>query len=495
MGNKNGYDLVCKRCGKVFHHVNKNKVYCSDECKKAAKKHLICPICGKEFIQKAYAQKYCSEECHIKAKNMLARNRFVEQTKIDFTGIEGIDYIECKICGQRMSQFHQAHLDMHGISREEYEEKYGKIITYPSKYIEEHFAGENNPNHSSKVNEQIRKERSPFSKKFYEKRGLTEEDRKNFTESIERELEQYIKYHVNIDFKRFNYLAESMKHIDDIDIYADAITKKLLNFIESSKTNKIDLSKLIIYKNDIPLKSVFFDEIHFEESFFLINSNEKTPAEMSGYLPDKSGIIDDDGNKKYIVTLKIDTITSLDYIKESYPFLFAHEIAHAYEDFCKHSNIKIEDKTSDEVKFIPGYVYKALTDENDRLIHFAGILYFSFDSEVVAMKNEIFQELYARRHGMRDLTLANEQLKKTRVYKRMLTIEEYVNDLEKIIDDDTQIKLINLYNKTFCSHITNYDDLLIKVNTKYLRARNKIISAAGNAVYFGYAMRNKVWDY
>ena len=227
----------------------------------------------------------------------------------------------------------------------------------------------------------------------------------------------------------------------------------------------------------------------------VINSNEKTPAEMSGYLPDKSGIIDDDGNKKYIVTLKIDTITSLDYIKESYPFLFAHEIAHAYEDFCKHSNIKIEDKTSDEVKFIPGYVYKALTAENDRLRHFAGILYFSFDSEVVAMKNEIFQELYARRHGMRDLTLANEQLKKTRVYKRMLTIEEYVNDLEKIIDDDTQIKLINLYNKTFCSHITNYDDLLIKVNTKYLRARNKIISAAGNAVYFGYATRNKVWDY
>ena len=176
MGNKNGYDLVCKHCGKTFHHVNKNKVYCSDECKKAAKKHLICPICGKEFIQNAPAQKYCCEECHIKAKNMLARERFVEQTKLDFTGIEGIDYVECKICGQRMMQFHQSHLDMHNISREEYEEKYGKIIAYPSKHIEEHFAGENNVNHSSKVDEQTRKERSPFSKEFYNKRGLSEED-------------------------------------------------------------------------------------------------------------------------------------------------------------------------------------------------------------------------------------------------------------------------------------------------------------------------------
>ena len=309
-------------------------------------------------------------------------------------------------------------------------------------------------------------------------------------------IEQYIKYHTNIDFKRFNYLTESMKHIDDIDIYAEAIVKKLLNFIISSKTKQIDLSQLIIYKSDIPLKTVFFDEIHFEESFFLINSNEKTSAEMSGYLPDKSGvIIDNDGNKKYIVTFKIDTITSLDYIKDSYSFLFAHEIAHAYEDYCKHPNIKIEDKTSDEVKFIPGYTYKALTVEDDRLRHFAEILYFSFESEVIAMKNEMFQELYARRLGMRDLTLANEQLKKTRVYKRIVTIDNYINELQKIIDNDTQLKLIDLYNKTFCSHIVNYNDLLIKVNTKYARARNKIISAAGNAVCFGYAGRNKVWDY
>ena len=59
-------------------------------------------------------------------------------------------------------------------------------------------------------------------------------------------IEQYIKYHTNIDFKRFNYLTESMKHIDDIDIYAEAIVKKLLNFIISSKTKQIDLSQLII---------------------------------------------------------------------------------------------------------------------------------------------------------------------------------------------------------------------------------------------------------
>lgn len=197
MGNKNGYNLICKHCGKTFHHTNKNKSYCSDECKKADRKHLICPICGKEFIQKAPAQKYCSEECHIKAKNMLTRERFVAQTRIDFTGVEGVDYVECKICGQRMNQFHQTHLDMHGISKEEYEKKYGKITSFPSKYIEQHFAGENNPNHSSKTDEQTRKERSPFSKEFYKKRGLSEDDRKNFTNSIEREYNTTLSYYTN----------------------------------------------------------------------------------------------------------------------------------------------------------------------------------------------------------------------------------------------------------------------------------------------------------
>lgn len=183
MSKKRDYVLTCKQCGKQFHHTTPNKVYCSDECKQESKKK-ICPICGKPFIQTAPANKYCSDECYKQAKYDLLKQRVIEESKIEFTGEEGVDYVECKICGQRMSQFHVAHLEMHGVTKEEYEAKYGKMQHFCSKHIEECFCGENNPNHSSKVDEQTRKERSPFSKEFYKARDLSEKDREAFHKQV-----------------------------------------------------------------------------------------------------------------------------------------------------------------------------------------------------------------------------------------------------------------------------------------------------------------------
>lgn len=57
--------------------------------------------------------------------------------------------------------------------------------------------GENNPNHKSKTTFEQRQERSPFSKKFYEKRNLTEQDRHNFTSNIKREYNTQISYYIH----------------------------------------------------------------------------------------------------------------------------------------------------------------------------------------------------------------------------------------------------------------------------------------------------------
>lgn len=197
MKKKKTYDLICKQCGKTFQHTNPNKRYCSAECKQASKKKMICPVCGKEFIQTAPTKKYCSYRCTTIAKNQFAKDRMLEASKEEYTGIEGVDYLECKICGQRMTFFSPAHLKMHGITKEEYEAKYGKFQSYPSKYIESHFVGENNASHSSKLDEQTRKERSPFSKEFYKKRGLSEEDRNKFISSIDREYNTTLEYYIN----------------------------------------------------------------------------------------------------------------------------------------------------------------------------------------------------------------------------------------------------------------------------------------------------------
>lgn len=176
MPKKKEYTLVCKHCGKEFHHNTPNKVYCSNECKLAHRVISICPICGTEFI--AYnKQKYCSSKCRIIARDQMARERLVENSKNEYNGVENVDYVECKICGQRMTFFGPAHLRMHKITQAEYEEQYGKLTVYPSKFVDAHMMGDNNPNSSNTVSLQIRQERSPFSKEYYRKRGLNTDDR------------------------------------------------------------------------------------------------------------------------------------------------------------------------------------------------------------------------------------------------------------------------------------------------------------------------------
>lgn len=66
-------DIACKNCGKLFHvkpsaqRANKNKKYCSVDCRnKATKAKKICPKCKKEFtVPKSHEHKtkYCSNKC------------------------------------------------------------------------------------------------------------------------------------------------------------------------------------------------------------------------------------------------------------------------------------------------------------------------------------------------------------------------------------------------------------------------------------------------
>lgn len=57
--------------------------------------------------------------------------------------------------------------------------------------------GENNPAHRSKVDEQTRKERSPFSKEFYKKRGIDVSERDNLYKNMERSYNTTLEYYIN----------------------------------------------------------------------------------------------------------------------------------------------------------------------------------------------------------------------------------------------------------------------------------------------------------
>lgn len=75
--------LYCTRCGKEFEAKSRLFLYCSMECKKAArksnytKKEILkkCAYCGKDF-QTSYARKvYCSSDCAIAAEKERRKER------------------------------------------------------------------------------------------------------------------------------------------------------------------------------------------------------------------------------------------------------------------------------------------------------------------------------------------------------------------------------------------------------------------------------------
>lgn len=199
MSKKDKYNLICRYCGISFYNSNKNKLYCSTECKEKDKKIEICSVCGSYFIKNTKFQKYCCDNCrnYVKYKNRRKKN--ISDSKNQYNGAENVDFVECKICGQRMTYFNPSHLKMHNISKEEYKQKYGIFVSYPSKYIESNMNGENNPNSIRNTTSQDRKERSPFSKEFYKKRGISEQARAEFIKKIaeNRTYNTQLNYYLN----------------------------------------------------------------------------------------------------------------------------------------------------------------------------------------------------------------------------------------------------------------------------------------------------------
>jgi len=98
------------------------------------------------------------------------------------------NYVICQICGEKVTRIYGAHLKKHGMTSQEYKDKYpgfplmcekdlknttknsGKHMKEEKykKMFSDKFKGENNPNHKTKTTEKQRKERSPFCLEFHD---------------------------------------------------------------------------------------------------------------------------------------------------------------------------------------------------------------------------------------------------------------------------------------------------------------------------------------
>jgi predicted nucleic acid-binding Zn ribbon protein len=151
----------------------------------------LCIVCGAETSRKN--AKTCSPECKEKLKNIRLEER---QKKRDRELLEELgeeEYIrlpKCAICGIRSNDLIPHITHWHKIKLNDYKEKYGSHLR-SEKYLSEmseRAKGDKNPVHKLKDKQEI----SPFSYKFYMKKGFDEETSRQMALEKARKTQQDI---------------------------------------------------------------------------------------------------------------------------------------------------------------------------------------------------------------------------------------------------------------------------------------------------------------
>jgi len=147
-----------------------------------------CLNCNVEF--ESFKMQFCSSSC---------RNLFNSKQKSELiSGVEGEDYIICKWCNMKVTRIYGSHLKSFHPEKtmDDYRKEFpghrsstasdGKNVAAAyvrysqsetgKRAISERVKGEKNPNSKVNVNGLTRKQRSPFSKEFYFKQGLSESE-------------------------------------------------------------------------------------------------------------------------------------------------------------------------------------------------------------------------------------------------------------------------------------------------------------------------------
>lgn len=150
----------------------------------------ICNNCKSNFTAKSRAAKFCSKDC----RDVYNKNKKYEGKT------EGVDYIVCKWCGTKCERIYGQHLKLShpDKSKEDYKLEFPDAPLYcdkdkenfskssglhmkESKYrkmFSDKIKGDNNPNHKTNTTIDERKERSPYSIKFYTSKGYSKEEAK-----------------------------------------------------------------------------------------------------------------------------------------------------------------------------------------------------------------------------------------------------------------------------------------------------------------------------
>jgi len=301
-------------------------------------------------------------------------------------------------------------------------------------------------------------------------------------------IDNYLKYHLIKEFKN-TILNESSGHPDNIDKWTDLLYDNIIPLLKIYKNNIGTIKKTLTINSN---KS-FFNKCIIDLFAIVNDKNDNCSLSPFGaYYPENSGI---DNNGNYIIKISINLNGSLDWISNDLKPILAHELSHAYSDYKMNPNTLIEDKSFySKINNKELHNLVSLFNEDKYLAHLYHIISFSLNSEISALQSEIYIEMSKKRELMTNFFNANDILINTKVYRTLKTIENRFNELKILNDLNEQNIILEYFNKIFYSNISNYNDMLTKLNVIWNKSRNKLISSACKTAQYVFELRN-VHDY
>lgn len=258
-----------------------------------------------------------------------------------------------------------------------------------------------------------------------------------------------------------NKLWEEHGVMNNMDSYIDSILNAINTQIKNWSGTEEQSFVVSITRQDFPFET-FFDEIELNVYITLVpNSNNCRYG--GSYLSGKSGWV----KNKYVVLIpKISASGGLQPILSRLRVTIAHELTHAYEDYCRRRLTRQKDGTfkqsGDDIwtatRKIGGFIATDMANGKYDFLKFSkdigDFIYFTNKSEINAYVAQTKEELIPLMRTVNNSQDAFNAIKNTSVYADIEKSKEILNALIEIDTTDTNIydeiknSVILAFNKT-----------------------------------------------
>lgn len=295
--------------------------------------------------------------------------------------------------------------------------------------------------------------------------------------------------HIMLEFQiHGKILDEEHGRIPYIQQYIYDLFENAIIPMESVMRKNNDSVRTENFHQDIfPNCNCFFSHCNIEITLAL----EGKSTYKGGYYPTLSFYSD----SASLVTIKI-TVggNSFNQINENLRFVFAHELTHAYDDYCHTMQYKtVTSKIHLDSKYNNYYSTINLHGYDNAQDAMCDILNHLSPMELKAYVGQFEIEIKPNVDKIKNAKTAWEIAKETKAWSKLDYLERNINTLNEFsnVGEDVQNKFIQAYNNIYPSKpIATYNKLLKVLNGRLYKFKRVFINRISKILYDLYSKNN-----